>query len=374
MGARQAAIGIAVLVAVGLAVYWPSITGGFLWDDDALLTQNALVKAPDGLYRMWFTTGAVDYWPLTNSSFWLEWRLWGMHPAGYHVTNLLLHIASAGLAWGILRRLQIPGAFIAALIFVVHPVNLESVAWIAQRKNTLSLLFFLVSIHCFLRHDSGDEPAGTRWYWLSLVAFTLAMLAKGSVAILPAVLLLLAWWRRDRVAGRDLVRVTPFAVVAAGLTLVNLWFQARGAHEAIRQASLIERVLGASATVWFYLYKALLPIDLAFVYPQWHVQASDVRWWLALAGAVLVTALLVWFRRAPWARPILFAWVYYVVALVPVMGLTDVYFMKYSLVADHYQYIALLGVSAAVGAVFSRGLARIQSADGGRRSGPNLVA
>ena len=154
--------GVALLVIAACLVYWPALTGGFLFDDEPLLTGSALVKAGDGLYRMWFTSQPIDYWPLTNSSFWLEWRLWGLQPAGYHVTNLLLHICSALLLWAILRRLAIPGALLAALLFVVHPVNVESVAWIAQRKNTLSMVFFLSSIFCYLRSD--DAPRVGRWY------------------------------------------------------------------------------------------------------------------------------------------------------------------------------------------------------------------
>ncbi len=363
--ARRNLIGFALIAVVAGIVYWPSLTGGFLWDDDLLLTGSPLVKAADGLYRMWFTTEPVDYWPLTNSSFWLEWRLWGMNPIGYHVTNVLLHIANAALAWAILRRLQIPGAFFAALIFVAHPVNVESVAWIAQRKNTLSMLFFLLSILWYLKHDNDDEhthaPGRARWYGLSLLAFVLAMLSKGSVAVLPPMLLLLAWWQRRAIAPRDLVRTVPFFAVAAGLSLVNMWVQAYGAPEVVRHATLVERALGAGAVLWFYVWKAVLPINLAFVYPQWTINATDLRWWLPLLAAVLVTGFLVWRRDTTWGRPALFAWAFYGLALAPVMGFVDVYFMKYSLVADHYQYIALLAVSACAGALIDRLISRLAS-------------
>ena len=152
----------ALLVAVAIVVYWPALTGGFIFDDDTLLTQNDMVKAADGLYRMWFTTEPLDYWPLTNSSFWLEWRLWGLQSTGYHVTNLLLHIGSGWLVWAILSRLSMPGARLAAFVFVLHPVNVESVAWIAQRKNTLSMVLFLLSVLWYLKHELGPiVPADT---------------------------------------------------------------------------------------------------------------------------------------------------------------------------------------------------------------------
>jgi tetratricopeptide (TPR) repeat protein len=348
-----------LLAGVTIAAYWPSLAGQFIFDDVSLVTNSPLVKAGDGLYRMWFTTQPVDYWPLTNSSFWLEWRVWGTNPVGYHVLNLVLHIASAFLVWAVLRRLAIPGAFLGALIFAVHPVNVESVAWIGQRKNTLSMVFFLLSIFWFLDAESGNSDRAApfdRWYWLSFSAFVLAMLSKGSVAILPAVLWLIAWWRHGRITTRDVWRSAPFWVVAIALTLVNIGFQADKLVEPIRQASALERLLGAGAVIWFYLFKALLPINLAFVYPQWQVRADAFQWWLPLVLAAIATVFLWSARRHRAVRAALAAWLLFCLALVPVMGFTDVYFMKYSLVADHYQYIASLAVAACVAA----GLARLK--------------
>jgi protein O-mannosyl-transferase len=369
----------ALLTGAALLAYWPALTGDFVWDDDTLVTESTLVKASDGPYRMWFTTEPLDYWPLTNTSFWLEWRLWGMRSAGYHVTNLLLHVTSGLLLWAILRRLSIPGGLLAAALFVLHPVNVESVAWIAQRKNTLSMFFFLLSILWYLNADSrsrvtaspvhtshkrsrgrGQEPpaavrsGGVAWYWLSLAAFVLAMLSKGSVAILPGVLLLIAWWQRGSISKADVLRTGPFFVVAVAFTLLNIWFQGHLMTGAIRDATLVQRMLGAGAIVWFYLSKALVPSRLMFVYPQWTVRGDDVRWWLPLIAACATTAILVAQRHRPAARALLFAWLFFCLALLPVMGLTDVYYMRYSLVADHYEYIAIVGVAACVAAGAAR--------------------
>ena len=189
-----------------------------------------------------------------------------------------------------------------------------------------------------------------RWYSLSLLAFTLAMLSKGSVAILPLVLLLIAWWQHGRIHLRDILRMLPFFVVAAVLTAVNIWFQASHTNEAIRVVTTVQRVLGAGAIVWFYLYKAVLPLNLVFVYPQWDVQANQLRWWLPLLAAVLITAALWWRRNIVWVRALLFGWAFFCIALLPVMGFVDVGFMRYSLVADHYQYLAIIGVAATVAA------------------------
>jgi len=394
----------ALLVVVGLAAYLPSLRNGFVWDDDSFLTANALMRAPDGLARFWFTTQATDYWPVTSTSLWLEWRLWGTHAAGYHAANLALHLTEALLLWSILRRLRVPGAYLAAMLFAVHPVNVESVAWIAQRKNLMAMLFYLLSIFSFLRtgwQDAGPGPespeAGrfgmkrrsglgttraTSWpdpfYWLSLFAFILAMLSKGSVAPLPLVLLGIIGWRR-RLAWRDLAALAPFFAVSAGLVAVNIWFQTHGAHEVIRQASALQRLLGAAAAIWFYLSKAVAPFGLIFVYPQWHVDAAEVRWWLPLLATVALTVLLGYKARlrslhppSPRAttgqaanhavtisasrsddriwRACLCAWLYFCALLLPVLGFTDVFFMRYSLVADHYQHLAIIGVFALAGA------------------------
>ena len=373
---RRRWLAAAALVGITLLVYLPSLQGGFIWDDDNFLTLNPLIKASDGLYRFWFTTQATDYWPVTSSTLWLEWRLWGPHPAGYHATNLTLHVAEVLLLWTILRRLRLPGATLAALLFAVHPANVESVAWIAQRKNLVAMLFYLLSVLWFLRtgwYNKGSGPASqevgrfgpkrrsglgtTRatsdgwpepFYWLSLLAFSLAMLSKGSVAPLPVVLLGLIAWRR-RLVLRDGIRVAPFFAVAAALAAVNVWFQTHGSGIAIRSVSGIDRLLGAGAIVWFYLGKALWPIHLIFIYPQWHISAGAGVWWVPLAAALGMTWLL--WRKS---RAAFFAWAYFCVMLVPVMGFADIAFMEYAPVANHYAHLAIIGVVGLAASAWSR--------------------
>src|SRR5262245_7464980 len=362
---RRLLAGAAVISLAVAIAYWPSLRGDFVLDDEILVSQNNLVRAPDGLMRFWFTTEPADYWPVTNSTFWLEWRFWLDNPTGYRATNIVLHIVDSLLIWLVLRRLIIPGAFFAALLFAVHPVNVESVAWIAQRKNVLSLLFFLLSIWFYLRSQPTSvsdsprrgEPKGNSAltsersfsassYWLGLTAFVLAALSKGSVAILPLVLLLISWWQHSRITRRDLLMTAPFFAIAVVLTVVNIWFQRHGSEEIIRHVTFAQRLAGAGAVVWFYLWKSLMPLRLAFVYPQWEIDTSDLRWWLPLAATLIVTTLLIWQRRTRFGHPLLFAWAFFCIALLPVMGFTDVGFMKYSLVADHYQHIALIAVVA----------------------------
>jgi Flp pilus assembly protein TadD len=354
-----------VLVAVTLLAYSPALRGGFIWDDPATVSANELVKAPDGLGRLWFSTAPADYWPVTYTSFWLEWRRWGDAPFGYHLTNLVLQMAAAFLWWAVLRELGVPGAWLAALLFAVHPVNVETVAWITQRKTILALIFFLLSGWGFLKTGLADvsalenargrwtAPGRAGWYWFSLAAFVLAMLSKGSAAMLPVVLLGLMWWKR-RLVWDDALRLAPFFVIAGVLVVANIWFQTHGDPETYRQVNALQRVLGAGAVIWFYLGRAVLPVHLLFLYPQWDVRAGDPVWWLPLAAALGVT-LVLWRARRGWGRPWLAAWGFFCVSLVPVMGFVDSSFMRFSLVADHYQYLALGGVAALAAAEWARG-------------------
>ncbi len=200
-------VGTAAIALVTWVVYTPSMQGGFIIDDSDLLTKNLLIHSPNGLQRLWFSAEPQDYWPVTSTMFWFEWRLWGLNPIGYHLANVAIHIAASLLLWRLLDRLAIPGAFLAAFLFAVHPVNVESVAWIAQQKNVLAMLFYLLAILCYLRaFPTPDEPFSSgmserrsfiaTWYGLSWLYFLLGMLSKGSIAILPLVLLLIAWWHR----------------------------------------------------------------------------------------------------------------------------------------------------------------------------------
>jgi tetratricopeptide (TPR) repeat protein len=349
---RRTAAGVLLIIVATYVAYLPSLHGGFILDDHLLLTDNQLIKAADGLYRFWFTTEPIDYWPVSNSSLWLEWRLWGMNPTGYHVTNVALHVVAALLIWANMALLSIPGGFVAALLFALHPVNVESVAWIAQRKDVLALVFLLFAVFCHVRAEStpspqqGPAPLMTRWHWVSLAAFVLAMLSKASVAVLPLLLVALTWWRRP-LTRTDAKRALLFLLIAAALILVNGWFQARFTHAIVRGSA--ERVLGAATVIWFYLSKALLPVNLSFVYPKWQIRPDQLRWWIPLLAAVIVSGVL-WAYRRTWGRPWLLAWMLFCISLAPVMGFTDVGFMEHSLVADHYQHLALVAVIAIVAA------------------------
>ena len=336
------ALGCFAILAITLIVYSPAMQAGFVWDDDAM----NIVFDEEGLHRVWFTTEQVDYWPVVWTSFWLEHQIWGIDPVGYHVVNVLLHVGSALLTWLILARLGIPGAALAAMIFAVHPVNVESVAWVIQRKNTLCMFFFAVSLSGYLRFDHNSSRW---WYGLSIAAFVAAMLSKTGAAPLPVVLLICCWWRHGSIRRLDMLRSVPFFVISVVTGLVQIWFQTHRAigEHIVRDEQFLQRLAGAGRAVWFYLFKAVLPVNLSFVYPRWHTAVGD--WHVFVPGIALVlVAALCWFGWRYGGRAALFALAYVVVTLGPVLGFVDIYFMRYSYVADHYQYFSIIGVLALV--------------------------
>jgi len=351
VGRRDWLFGAGLLVAVVL-VYQPAWNGGFLWDDAAHLTRPEL-RSWGGLWRIWFDPGATQqHYPLVHSAFWVQHRLWGESPAGYHLVNIALHVLVALLAALTLRRLSLAGAWLAAAIFALHPVHVESVAWISELKNTLSGALYLGAALAWLRFEEKRE---TGPYALALALFVLALCSKTVTATLPAALLLVGWWRRGRLSWREDVRpLVPFFVLGAAAGLFTVWVERRlvGAEGALFELTVLERALIAGRATWFYLGKLVWPANLTFIYPRWNVDRAV--WWQYLypAAALLVLASL-WAVRKRWRGPLSGA-LFFVGTLVPALGFVNVYPFLFSFVADHFQYLASLGAIALAAAFATR--------------------
>lgn len=360
---RRAWFAAEVLFLIALAVYLPSLHGGFQWDDNLLVLDNPHLRAAAGLREIWFGTNQPDYFPLTSTTFWLEWQLWGRSPFGYRVVNVILHAASAVALWRVLLRLRVPGAWLGAVLYAVHPVCVPSVAWISERKNVLAQLPALLAVLGYCRWKDGE---GRKWYAAALFFFLLALLAKSSVVMLPAALLLLGWWRRSGAVPparsspavsalwAELAPLAPFFLASLGAGAATLWFQhhrAMGASGTVTVAvPVAERLVAAGRGLWFYIGKQLAPAGLAMIYPKWEAGARTLAGWLPLAGYA-AALLLAWKERArPWCRAVFLFLSLHAVLLLPVLGFVPMAFHQYSWAADHLQYVALPAGMALAGA------------------------
>lgn len=331
-----------LLFCVTLCAYLPVLNGKLLWDDDAHITRPAL-RTLHGLWRIWFDLGATQqYYPLLHSAFWIEHRLWGDAVLGYHLVNIALHALAACMVVAIVRRLALPGAWLAGFIFALHPVCVEAVAWISEQKSTLSTVFYLGAALVYLNFDRTRRMSR---YFVALGLFVLALLSKTVTATLPAALLVVFWWQRGRLGWRrDVVPLLPWLAlgVAAGLFTAAVERKYIGAQGADYSLTLLQRFLIAGRAIWFYAGKLLWPESLTFIYPRWMVDSSV--WWQYLfpAATVAVLAGLWWAARTH--RGPLAAFLFFAGTLFPALGFFNVYPFVYSYVADHFQYLASLGI------------------------------
>ena len=348
--ARRETLAALVLALLAVGCYVPAFLAGFVWDD-RIFNQALAVRDWDGLGRLWFRPSEIrdegHYWPLVYTSFWLEHKLWGFAPAGYHAVNVLLHAANVLLLWRLATRLAVPGAWLVAAVFAVHPLHVESVAWVIERKDVLSGLFYLCAFLAWLRFAEAPGRGG-RHYVSALALFVLGMLCKSIVVTLPAALLIARWWKEGRVTGADVLRVAPFFAVGAAIALADLSFY--NAREPLSLGyTAAERLLIAARALWFYVGKLLWPVDLAVIYPHWEVGAGDPVGWAFVAAAVALAAVL-WFFRHRIGRGPLAGGLFFAATLLPVLGFVDYGYMQFSFVADRHQYLAGAGlIAVAVG-------------------------
>lgn len=372
----------ALLLLITLVAYLPALRAGFIWDDDDYVENNLTLRSVHGLSQIWFQPITLpQYYPLVHTTFWVEYQLWGLNSFGYHLDNILLHAITAWLLGILLKRLNLPGAALAAMIFAVHPVHVESVAWITERKNVLSGLLYFASAILFW--DFIARPPRHWRYAASLGCFVLALLAKTVTCSLPAAMLLVIWWKRRNIVARftrtsdDLFTVgrknpapalaihaatmarllgllAPFFVLGAAFAITTATFERRivGAVGPEFDLSGIDRLLIASRAIWFYFSKLILPAELAFIYPRWHVPAPAWVWGYFASALLLVLGL--WLLRNRVGRGPLIAMLLFGGTLLPALGFINVYPMRYSFIADHFQYLASAGMIAFLCAVLHR--------------------
>ncbi len=343
---KTLAIAIAAVV-IALVAYWPAIDGEFIWDDQLWLWNSPTTIG--NLADCWSGQKGSDYWPVTASAFWIQYRLWDTDQrrdepgagTGYHVVNILLHAASAMGLWLVLKKLAIPGTLAAAAIFLVHPVAVPSVAWITELKNVLSMFLMMLTLLAWLRFDDKKHIG---WYLAAIACFALTLLAKTSVVMLPFVLLGIAWWRRNRITAGDILRTAPMFAISAVMGALTIWFQHTRSIGAAAQAGIPEqfpdRLAIAGKTLWFYLCNTLWPFELNMVYERWTPGSVSMLYALA-AAAVLIVIVGAVIRGRQWARPLLMGLGCAFIMLLPVLGFIGMSFMKFSFVADHLQYVAL---------------------------------
>ncbi|MCC9655696.1 tetratricopeptide repeat protein [Rhodopirellula halodulae] len=354
------------LIAITMLAYLPAIQGGFIWDDDDYVTENPTLNSLDGLVAIWTNPSATpQYYPIVHSTFWIENHLWGLNPMGYHLVNIIVHCVSALLLWRLLSKLSIPGAYVAALLFAVHPMHVESVAWITERKNVLSGLFSLLTILCWLnfrdftRVESDGLNRSRRWYVLASFCFVAALFSKTVASTLPAALLVMIWWKRGTIRRSDILPLIPFFVIGISLGLLTVWLEKNqvGASGIDWELSPWERVLIAGRALWFYAGKIVWPAELIFTYPRWEIDSSI--WWqnaFPIAAFAVMIALFAYrdrLGRGPAAAVFLYAG-----TLFPALGFFDVYPMRFSFVADHFAYMASVPLIALIVSVVATWLQR----------------
>jgi tetratricopeptide (TPR) repeat protein len=365
---RQVVLPALVLVVMTAAAFAPVVNAGYVWDDDGYLTGNPHLKDAAGLFDMWFRLGATTmYVPAVFTTLWVGYQLWGLAPFGYHLVNLAFHVACVLLLWGVLRRLDVRGAWLAAALFGVHPVMVESVAWVVELKNVQSAFFCLLALLAYMRFSPLDGTAlpGVRTrrasYVLALLLFAVALLAKPVVVTLPPTILILIWWKRGRVQKGDVLSVAPLLAMglAAALVAVYVEHYYGGATGAAWQLSVLERILVAGRAVWFYAAKLAWPANLLSIYPRWQVSTS--AWWQYLfpAGAAALVGTL-WYWRGRFGRGPLAAVLCFGVLVSPLVGIFNVAYHLYSFVADHFQYHA----APALFALFASGVTSVRSLNG----------
>ena len=301
-----------------------------------------------GLARIWTDPyAAPQYYPVLGTIFWAEYAVWGAWPLPYHLVNISLHVFTALLLLRIVRHLEIPGGWLAAAVFALHPIQVESVAWISELKNVLSAALGLLAVIAYLRFDS---EGNIRWYFVALVWFVLGVMTKTVIAMLPIALLMALWWKRGRLEWQRDRLLIPFFLVGGGAGLVTAWIEQKMVNNTGESFafSLVDRCLIAGHAFWFYLVKLFWPANLMLIYPRWQIEASAWWQWIFPFCAIVLLGTLWVLRR--WTRAPFAALFSFAILLFPTLGFLNVSYFQFSFVADHFGYLACVPVIVLVSA------------------------
>ncbi|MFV1994699.1 MAG: tetratricopeptide repeat protein [Verrucomicrobiales bacterium] len=347
---RTAVIASALLlVLVVVIAYTPAIRADFVWDDNEHVVADELLAADDGLFRIWLKPdhSVWNYWPLSRSTFWIERRIWGVNATVSHSINILLHAAAAVILFLGARRFALPSPWLIGGLFALHPIFVESTAWVTERTNALSAIFYLLSIWCYLAFEGNRR---WRCYGLSLFLFLLALLGKSSTIMLPVILIIAKLAQRRPFEKRDLVQLAPFFLLSLLAAGGAIWFEEHviGSSGPLFSRSLAEKFVVAGRIPFFYLLKILFPHPMIFMYPRWEMNG---RIPLEFLPAIALVAISVFLLRhySTWGRLPLLALGAFLVTLFPVLGFFDVYGMRYTFVADHWAYLPALPILVFLG-------------------------
>lgn len=334
----------ALIPLLACIVFAPGLGNGFVhWDDYEYIGRNPLLVRPDGLVRIWTGFETPQYYPLTFSTFWLEFRLWGVWPGGYYLVNVLLHAANALLVFLLMRSVgaERGTAWLVGALFAVHPLQVGSVAWLPERKNVLAMFWALLAALAYLRNARTREPG---YYAAAIGAFALALLSKTAVVTLPLSLMAAEWLVLGKRGWRPFVRSLPLLALAGAAGLITIMVERRGAPVT---AELGPQPLVAAAALWAYIGKVLWPATLLPLYPEWDTAAGGSAWWLP-AFALVVVAAAVWRSRGALGELPVWGLAHFVALLLPSLGLIPFGFLLKSPIGDQLVYFALPGLVLAL--------------------------
>ncbi|MBF0289351.1 MAG: tetratricopeptide repeat protein [SAR324 cluster bacterium] len=367
---RQAIVllaGFLVLVGFTYAAYYPATKAGAILDDEAFYIQDPLIGTTDGLYRIWFhpfdNNGIWSYVPISRTTFWLERQLWGLNLSITHRINVIFHLVSAIILWLALRQFGMRGAWWAAMIFALHPIHVQSVAWIAERRNVVASIFY---ISCIWSYLYSDHKHSQRWYWIAVGLFLCALLSKTSTIMLPVILIFGRMWLKSPWNRSDLIRLFPFFFLSLLMAAGRIWFESvsLGAQRLPIDLTFLERLLLAGHIPFFYLTKLVYPYPLIFTYPSWDIQITDLSMYFPIISVLVVAGVSIWKYQA-WAFPIFIGLGAFLATLFPVLGFFQIAWTQFSFVTDHWVYLPSLPIIV----LASQGILKMMEQPGTSRIG-----